>query len=145
MPTELRRISFDSDELIEAICDYDKYASQKLTCGFVVGLEIFDEPVVHVSVELKMYGEPETLKNKLEAKELGAALVMYCLNHNIPIPANSVRYLRKSGANIGLFISMNEAVDGPATVLPDYFDYGVSDQAANSAELNPPTLRAAST
>ena len=124
MPSELRRITFNADELNEALVDYDKLADQKFTCGVIVSMKILEKPVISIAIDVNVYGQSENLKITLDARYLGAAMVMYCLNNCIPIPTNSVRYLKKIGKNLALCFSINESIDGPATVIPDYFDYG---------------------
>lgn len=133
MPTEFRRITFGVDDLIEAIVDYDKYGLQKFTCGCIVDVHIEDDPIISVLIELKVFEQTKTVRIKQTAKEVGAALVMYCLNNNIPVPTKAVRYLKKTGDKLALYLSLDEAIEGPATILPDFFDYDVQPQAVQAA------------
>lgn len=133
MPSEFRRITFNEGELLEALVEYDKLADQKFTCGAIVSTKTSEYPVLTVAADVKIYGEKMNLRVELDAIYVGAALVMYCLNNQIPIPMNSLRYLNKIDDGVALCFSMGEAVDGRATILPDYFSYAGSDHEVEAA------------
>lgn len=125
MPSELRRITFGYDELLDALVSYDQHADQKFTCGVIVSATVKDDPTINVSLDVKVYGASSNMSVNLNANYVGAAMVMYCLRENIPIPRNSVRYLKRVDSNVALCLSINEAIEGRATILPDYFSYDV--------------------
>ena len=116
MPTETRRISFNSDELVEALVDYDKQADQKLTCGVVGSVSIDHDPDMRVAVDVKLHDEAKSMLINLNPKYLSAALLVFCVQRRIPVPQNPVRYLKKVGENIALCFGGNEVIDGSLNI-----------------------------
>ena len=123
MAREYRRICFSTEELIEAIVSFDQLADQKLTAGFVISAGVSDDSIIKVHLDMRVYETAENITVTLDEKYLGAALVMYCLKNGIPIPRHSIRYLKRFDSDVALCLSINEAIEGPATVLPDFFNF----------------------
>jgi len=115
MPTEHRKITFNSQEIIEALVDYDRHADQKLTCGVIGSVNVNEDPEVSIAVDLKVHGQKRNLNLDVGTKYAGAALIMFCAKNKIPIPRDAMRYLEKTGENIALCFNINEAIEGTVT------------------------------
>ena len=116
MPTETRRITFSSDELVEALVEYDRHAEQKLTCGIVGSVNIDQEPDSCIVVDVQVYDGSKNLLVSLHPKYLGAALVMFCVKRRIPVPQNPIRYLKRFGENIAICFGHNAADEAALNV-----------------------------
>jgi hypothetical protein len=103
MPTDLRRITFGVPELAEALFDYDRYAAQKLTHGTAIAIDVGDPGATAVTVDLLL---PETAENNrisLDYDYVNQALIMYCLNHGIPVFDEASVFVKPMGDKIALF------------------------------------------
>jgi hypothetical protein len=104
MPNDLRRITFNSAELLDALVSYDRHADQKLTCGSVAAFRVDEDGERAVTVDLVLAEEPREVQIGLSAEYVNTAVVMYCLNNNIPIFPEENSYLETSGGNVSLYV-----------------------------------------
>lgn len=59
----------------------------------------------------------------LEPEFLGAALIMHCIERNIPIPRNARRSLGIRDGKLSLYLNIEEPLHEVAAPLSDYYDY----------------------
>ncbi|GEO43719.1 hypothetical protein SAE02_78670 [Skermanella aerolata] len=86
MPTETRQLIFSDEELIEALTSHNRMAADKLFIGRIVSCSVPPGETLTVRLTIRH----ETTKNDYDmtfgAEVIGAALIRYCLEVNIPLP-----------------------------------------------------------
>ncbi|MCG8354198.1 MAG: hypothetical protein MI920_01380 [Kiloniellales bacterium] len=117
MPTEVRRLTFSQDEIIDA-----------LAAGKIEPAAASGGPLSIVSREdgapMVAFGSEAGEKcRNLETSVLGAALIKYCLDQGIPIPRNASRSLALHKGELALYLHIDEEADEVNVPLPDYYDY----------------------
>ena len=103
MPTELRQIAFQQQEVARALLDYDKRRDNKFPAGTIRTIAIGEEPDIHATIvfdEIKG-GSTEV---KVGPEVLAASLILFCINNKIPMPVESTKRLQKTGDGVALFV-----------------------------------------
>jgi hypothetical protein len=101
MPTEVRRLVFSNDELYAALDQYLARTGTSLPSGSIVRMctdAVHD--VVKIDVSRGDRGSVDTIE--LQARQVGGALISYCITNQIPLPRGFVKSLIVSGDNIAL-------------------------------------------
>ena len=114
MPTETRRLVFTSDELKEALTRYSQTGTQALPRGQVVGCDLKGERGVQAVVAVSDPGSGEVRKVDLDATQLGACLIKFCLDNKIPLPRDGTKSLQVVGDDIALRITRGLREEGLA-------------------------------
>ena len=117
MPSEVRHILFRPAEIVQAIREYQLKMQQPLPSGLVVDYgPQSDGPGgavrFHMSIasnQGKSWDEPKTVRQEMviEATTLAAALILYCRDRKIPLPASADKSLQRFGEQIGLIATYN--------------------------------------
>jgi hypothetical protein len=94
MPKEMRQIMFGPPEIMTAILEYHRRRSIALPAGTAVRCFITDEPELSAILFIQGDGAGMT-ELPLTAETLAAALILYCINRRIPLPAEAEKRLRK--------------------------------------------------
>lgn len=105
MPTELRHIVFSAEETFTAVKEYRRRRREPLPDGTMQRFAIWSEPEIRVEFDIGLNGEAETVAS--DRDELATALIMYCIDHRIPIPVKSAKFLQVFGESPGLVITKN--------------------------------------
>ena len=79
MPSEVRTITFRQAEVVQALNDYGKRKGQPLPKGTLFRFSAEANDSVHVSLAIAVDGEDRLETVSFTSKEIGAALVMYCM------------------------------------------------------------------
>lgn len=107
MPTEFRHIIFSHEETLTAIVEYRKRTSDPLPSGNVVKFVAIGDPDIRVEMVI----DPDQLRGQrrvvISRDDLATALIMYCIDHHIPMPVKSTKFLQLFGALVGLVITKN--------------------------------------
>ena len=86
MPTETRQLIFSDEELLDALTSHNRMAIDKLFIGRIVSCSVPPGEVLTVRLTIRH----ETTNNDYDmtfgADVIGAALIRYCLEINIPLP-----------------------------------------------------------
>ena len=86
MPTETRQLIFSNEELVAALTSHNRMAVDKLFVGRIIGCSVLPEEALTVRLTIRH----ETTNNDYDmifgADVIGAALIRYCLEINIPLP-----------------------------------------------------------
>jgi hypothetical protein len=104
MPRELRQVVFRPTEVVDAINAYYRHRQKKMPSGNITMFSVTDTPV---TVKLEVLGVDDGGPSELQVmpEELAAALILHCINHHIPLPADADKSLRKVGDdNVSLFV-----------------------------------------
>jgi hypothetical protein len=105
MTKELRQIMFGPSEIITAITEYHKRRSLPLPHGTALRCYIADEPALSATLFIQTDDSAIT-ELSIDAENLGAALILYCINRKIPLPVEADKRLRKlTDETAALFLS----------------------------------------
>jgi hypothetical protein len=96
MPKEIRQISFTAGELVLAITDYHRRRNLPLPAGHVIRVQIVSDPDIRAAlfVQNDLAGIVEL---GIGSEMLAAALILFCINRRIPLPAESDKRLQRLG------------------------------------------------
>ena len=123
MPREFRRLSFSTDEVGEAISRYDRLARRLPRKSRIARIDVIEQPGFGLRLGYTDGDEALLQSVVLQAAEVGAALVLFCLDHGIPIPKASTRTVVAGKDEVALCLYLDEPVRAGETVLPDFYDY----------------------
>jgi hypothetical protein len=103
MTKELRQIMFGPSEIITAITEYHKRRSLPLPRGTALRCFIADG----LSATLYIQSDDSAITElSIDAENLAAALILYCINRKIPLPVEADKRLRKlTDETAALFLS----------------------------------------
>ena len=108
MATEIRTIIFTQDEVLRAVTAFRKLKKKPLPPGTVFKYSLHGNPKIHLGLAIALDGQDRLESVDLGGDELGAALVMFCIDNKIPLPArNATKRQRVLGDNLSLVISIN--------------------------------------
>jgi hypothetical protein len=96
MPREMRQIMFRAPEIMTAITEYHRRRSIALPQGTAIGCKVTAEPALLVTLSIQADGG--TMSDiTVDAEVLAASLILFCINRNIPLPAEADKRLQKVG------------------------------------------------
>jgi hypothetical protein len=117
MPSEIRYIIFSPSETLAAVQEYRRQKGAPLVDGAVTTAELLTKPEIAYRLAVRPdNGAAAEQQYLIDAFELGLALVLFCFNEGIPLPAASVKSLQVQGGSIALRV----AKDSPETQLVPY-------------------------
>ncbi len=94
MPSEIRRLLFSNDEVLQALMDINTRSGNKYFPEGQIGeLEITEDPtpVVKTVIEVTHNRSEEAT---IATATLGAALIGFCMRQSIPLPARANKSLK---------------------------------------------------
>ena len=94
MPSEVRQLLFQARELILAVTEYYHRRGLPLPVGTASRIAIADEQPIHAILDITT-DQGETVNIELNAEALAAALILYCINRKIPLPADADKKLKR--------------------------------------------------
>ena len=108
MPSEVRTITFRQAEVVQALNDYGKRKGQPLPKGTLFRFSAEANDSVHVTLAIAVDGEDRLETVSFTSKEIGAALVMFCMKSKIPLPSReATKALQIAGDCVALVIKLN--------------------------------------
>lgn len=106
MAKEFRQIVFTPKEIVRAVVDYRKWRKDALPEGRWVTFDMLTDPI-SVALAIQAQGDaPKTFH--IPQDELASALILFCINAKVPIPAKSQKDVGYVGEQMALSITMNE-------------------------------------
>lgn len=114
MPTETRRITFSSHELVEAIAHFAKATKYPMPPGKVTGCQIDQHGAVSATLTIQHMAEGSTRTARFDNNSIAAALILYCIEKKIPIPKAAVKSVQSDGKYMALILRIGEAAEGAA-------------------------------
>ncbi len=105
MPTETRHISFRPHEIVAAVSDFHLRRRLPIPKGKVMGISFTDPPDIGATLSILPDNAHDTVDFTLNGETLAAALVFYCINRGIPLPALARKQLQRNGDEIALVIT----------------------------------------
>lgn len=103
MPTEVRYVMFTQPEVVKAIIEYKKRRGEAMPAGSIVkyGMEGATDPGYLIEIK----GDDGIVQTMaIDNKPLTAALVMFCINSKIPLPAKAGKQLKVNGQKLALVV-----------------------------------------
>jgi hypothetical protein len=116
MPTEIRHIICNSAEMISALQLFYRTRQKPLPAGSVVSLTIQDEPLSAI-LEIESDKDGKRVRFQSGGEEMAAALILFCRESHIPLPADGQKVLQKFGDSVGLIVTRNSRDKAFATKL----------------------------
>src|SRR5258706_7437050 len=112
MPTEMRHIVFTPNEVLRSITQYKHRRREPLPSGTISNLKIEEKPDVHVVLFITDDNKRNTEELTFQGAELAAALVMYCIERKIPLPAaRAKKTLRVFDKQLGLEVAIGDTAN----------------------------------
>jgi len=102
MPTEMRRIVFTNEELLNAINFINSRDVPKLLDGKILSSSVDTEKKLDIIIEFSSYNRDETRQVAIPIPILGAALVNYCIKSSIPMSKRAGKSIKIFGDNVAL-------------------------------------------
>ncbi len=102
MPTEMRRIVFSNEELLNAINFFNSPSIPKIPEGIITAASF--DPVNKNNIALKFtsYNRDAERNIVISIADLGAVLISYCLKNKIPMSKKASKSLKIIGDNVSL-------------------------------------------
>jgi hypothetical protein len=105
VPLEYRQIVFASTEVLLAIREHRKRMRTPLPPGSITRFEIGREPAVGADLEIADDKTGSRQVIRVEGEALAAALILYCIDHKIPMPVDATKRIALSEKGLTLSIS----------------------------------------
>ncbi|HLG85601.1 MAG TPA: hypothetical protein VKZ79_00215 [Alphaproteobacteria bacterium] len=102
MPLDVRKISFSRDEVVWAILELSHANIAPLAPGKIVGIEFGAMADVTVTLTIRKNSAAPAVIVTLPSVAIAAALILYCVNRNIPLPARVPKRIERFGDGICL-------------------------------------------
>jgi two-component system chemotaxis response regulator CheY len=104
MPKETRRVTFSHAEIHLAMCEYAQRLGKALPAGRLESLA-FNPKLDPSLVLVRKLDTGETLPATFRSQEVGAALILFCQTHHIPLPRKGRKGLDKDSDTACLSIA----------------------------------------
>lgn len=104
MTSEVHTIAFAPHEIVAAVADFHHSRRLPIPAGKVVDMNFSEPPEIEGTFQVLADGETCPVELVLDSATLGAALVLYCINHGIPLPALATKKLRRVEHGLELVI-----------------------------------------
>lgn len=106
MPTEIRNIIFTTNEVLFAVKDFRQRKKDPLPSGSVLDCVILEKPNIHAMIDMACDPDGHKLTLTFESEELAAALILFCINRKIPLPADAIKILQLFDGELGLVVTI---------------------------------------
>lgn len=104
MPFDVRQISFFQDEVVQAIVELSRANVTTLPPGKIVGIALGAAPDVTATLTIRKNSRMPTVTVTLPSTAVAAALILYCVNRKIPLPARAAKRLERIGESVCLVV-----------------------------------------
>lgn len=102
MPLDVRKISFSQDEVVWAILELSHANIALLAPGKIVAIAFGAMPDVTVTLTIRKNSMAPAVTVTLPSVAIAAALILYCVNRQIPLPARVAKRLERVGDGVCL-------------------------------------------
>lgn len=107
MAKEYRQIVFQPREVVRAIVDYRRWRKDPLPEGKFTRFEMRADPL-HADLGVTPEGAEAERTFTIQQDEIASALILFCINSKIPIPAKSKKDVKYVGDQLALTIAIDE-------------------------------------
>ena len=102
MPYDVRQVTFSRHEVVEAIVELSRANVTSLPPGKIVEIEFGGAAKVTVTLGIRQNPKSPLVVVTLPDTAVAAALILYCVNRAIPLPAKAEKRLERDGDSISL-------------------------------------------
>jgi len=102
MPTEMRRIVFSNEELLNAINFFNSPNIPKLPEGVITSASVDPENKSNMILKFNSYNRDAERDIIVPVASLGAVLINYCIKSKIPMSKKASKSLKIIGDNVSL-------------------------------------------
>lgn len=74
--------------------------------GSVLDCVILEKPNIHAMIDMACDPDGHKLTLTFESEELAAALILFCINRKIPLPADAIKILQLFDGELGLVVTI---------------------------------------
>ena len=107
MAREYRQIVFLPKEVVRALIEYRKWRKDPLPDGKFTKFQMLTDPI-SVDFAVQPEGAAAAKDYSAQQDELASALILFCINAKVPIPAKSRKDVKYVGEQMALTITMDE-------------------------------------
>ena len=93
MPTEIRRLFFSNEEIIQAVSNYQQRGSDSLPSGRILELALVPGAALSATVIVQTPGDIQPKEASITTAALAAALIRWCMHQAIPLPRDARKTL----------------------------------------------------
>lgn len=111
MPSEIRTITFDNGELIEAIHRARKIVNPPVPAGVIESCRTMAKEGAFVSVTVRNKSDGAAHEIDFGPATVAALLIQYCAFLRIPIPRAAAKSVQASGGNVTLVLKTSPAAE----------------------------------
>lgn len=120
MPIEVRHLIFDEAEVTAALLAYDRRSRPQTRSMSVADMRLDDFPAMKGFLTLRTTdGAIDVVE--FGAAQLAAALILFCRNARIPLPAKAAKSVTIFDRGLRLSLSLNAPPSLQAALTPDAF------------------------
>jgi hypothetical protein len=102
MTTEIRQIAFQPAEVCAALQDYRRRRNEPLPAGSIASVDFGSGPDIVVKLIIQNDSSGARHEVAFDTDVVGAALILFCINRKIPLPATAQKKVQRIGDSIGL-------------------------------------------
>lgn len=102
MPTEMRRIVFSNEELLNAINFIISPNIPKLVDGRILSASFAEDNHKSINLIFESYNRDELRTISISASNIGSILINYCIKNKIPMSKKASKSVKIIGDNISL-------------------------------------------
>ena len=102
MPTEMRRIVFSNDELLNAINFFNSPNIPKLSDGKIASASVDKDDNTNIILKFISYNRDEERNIAISISILAAILISFCIKYKIPMSKKAGKTLKIIGDNVSL-------------------------------------------
>ncbi len=107
MPKELRKLVFSEDELRAAAFDYCLRTNVAIPQAPLESLQVGDDPEAAITLKFDTMHAADEKEFKLSRDQVGAALIRFCSDHQIPLPRHGQKVLQVQNGAISLMVNIH--------------------------------------
>lgn len=108
MPTEMRRLLFANDELMNAINFFKSPLLPRLTEGVIMKSFLDPEDKNSILIKFRSFNKEDEKIIKVNMATMGAILINYCINLKIPIAKKSGKEIKLIDGKLALELILTQ-------------------------------------
>ncbi|MDX1401305.1 MAG: hypothetical protein R3245_05230 [Kiloniellales bacterium] len=107
MSAEFRHIFFNDGELVAILASHRKKSFGRLPSGAILDLKVDLDPELTLSGRMVPDDGADEETISLRGRDLESAIISYCINQRIPLPAKGVKRIEILNNRLALIITIN--------------------------------------
>ncbi len=107
MPSELRKITFTQDEVQEAVISHCLHTDIHIPDANIDEMTLHDDAEAAAVLNFTVSNPADPNRVKLDRDNLAAALIRFCIDHDIPLPRIGQKMLTFKDGEVSLMINIH--------------------------------------